>query len=333
MAKIQSLPGKVRLLFIIVLSSIIHGCDESILSDATGKNGELIVVVDTSLWNGEVGKLIRDSISPDFPGLPQNEPLFRLIQVESSEFKSILRSHRNVLIISESDSVGELNYNISETRNKWSKGQLVINLFGTDESWLQAAVLNFATSIREKFYLEDRQRMINGYSSLSDPLLNNELESELSVRMPLTHDFFIATKKENYCWIRRETEYVSIGVQIYRLPYDSDSLFNESKIIHIRDSVSKLNIPGPSAGSYMITESRFQPVVDYDRVADCYTKVLRGLWKTENDFMGGPFALYSVLDEKKQEVIFIDVFLYSPKFDKKDYMRQMDAVVYGLSLK
>ena len=48
--------------------------------------------------------------------------------------------------------------------------------------------------------------------------------------------------------------------------------------------------------------------------------------------MGGPFTTYLIHDSAKSDLIFIDTFIYSPKFDKAEYVRQLDAIIHGLEL-
>jgi hypothetical protein len=47
----------------------------------------------------------------------------------------------------------------------------------------------------------------------------------------------------------------------------------------------------------------------------------------ENDFMGGPFLHYTLVDEKNNRVIELDAFVFAPKFDKREYLRELEAIV------
>lgn len=62
-----------------------------------------------------------------------------------------------------------------------------------------------------------------------------------------------------------------------------------------------------------------------------YTVEIRGLWRVEGDFMGGPFVSLSSLDLARKRVVTAEGFLYSPKYDKRDYLRQLEAVIYSLT--
>jgi len=276
--------------------------------------------------------LLRDSVATSIAGLPQQEPAFRLISINESEFKNILKLHRNILRVAIEDSLKDRNYLLGEKRNVWAKNQLVLSLTATDNTWLEAGILTFSKTIKDKFIQEDRSRMISGYSKLASASINTELENSFFLNIPVTNDFFIASKNESYVWIRRETEHVSLGIQICRIPFVGDSMFTLNRMIGLRDSISQLYIPGPSDGSYMVTELKYPPVSASYSIGENYTFELKGLWKTNGDFMGGPFTSYLIHDQKRSDLIMIDTFIFSPKFDKRDYVRQLDAIIHGIEL-
>jgi dTDP-D-glucose 4,6-dehydratase len=72
--------------------------------------------------------------------------------------------------------------------------------------------------------------------------------------------------------------------------------------------------------------------VESMKIDSCYGVAVRGLWRTEGDFMGGPFVTYAFLDERKQEVVFIDSYTYAPKFDKREYVKSMEAMIFAIRL-
>ena len=57
----------------------------------------------------------------------------------------------------------------------------------------------------------------------------------------------------------------------------------------------------------------------------------RGLWKFQTPIMGGPYISLTVVDEKKGRVITVDGYAFAPKFDKKDFMLDIEAIVYSLT--
>ena len=74
-----------------------------------------------------------------------------------------------------------------------------------------------------------------------------------------------------------------------------------------------------------------------ERRAEILTKVVdiesakyavesRGLWRLFGDFMGGPFVSYTLLSPDGTQLVDITGFVYCPRFDKRDYLMQVDGI-------
>jgi len=50
----------------------------------------------------------------------------------------------------------------------------------------------------------------------------------------------------------------------------------------------------------------------------------------ENDFMGGPFFSMTMYDEPNQRIVTVEGYAYAPYFDKREYIREVEAVVKSL---
>ena len=58
-----------------------------------------------------------------------------------------------------------------------------------------------------------------------------------------------------------------------------------------------------------------------------YAILFRGLWTVVNDFMAGPYELNVVLDQENDRVIYMMGYVYYPNEEKRDMMKQVDAVL------
>ena len=76
----------------------------------------------------------------------------------------------------------------------------------------------------------------------------------------------------------------------------------------------------------------FVPQMDTLMLNGMYAVAYRGLWKMENDFMGGPFVHYTLLDKDQMRIINLDAFVYAPKFNKREYLRELDAIIKGVQV-
>ncbi|MBP7642235.1 MAG: DUF4837 family protein, partial [Saprospiraceae bacterium] len=92
-------------------------------------------------------------------------------------------------------------------------------------------------------------------------------------------------------------------------------------------------IQSTQEGSYMRTHEEFLPVYEYSAKVDgAYAIELRGTWEMENDFMGGPFVTFAILNAPKNEIIFVDAFVYGPGKDKRDFVQQLVYILKNAKL-
>ena len=113
---------------------------------------------------------------------------------------------------------------------------------------------------------------------------------------------------------------------VYSFPYVDRNTFTLDYLVAKRDSFAKNMIPGSFEGSYMATEKR---VVDYEAstLNGKYCGILRGLWRTEGDMMGGPFVSYARVDEPNRRVIVTEGFVFEPRKAKRNYIRRLEAAL------
>ncbi|NJN26056.1 MAG: DUF4837 family protein [Cyclobacteriaceae bacterium] len=61
---------------------------------ASGKAGEIIAVIDSAQWEGQVGKQLRAVFHEIVPYIPREEAIFSLNQVDPKDFQSILKMQK-----------------------------------------------------------------------------------------------------------------------------------------------------------------------------------------------------------------------------------------------
>lgn len=128
------------------------------LPSMSGKSGDMILIMDSVQWNGEVGEQLRDMFRAEVPGLPREEPLFNLIYVHPRKGYTLLTQIRNLVfvftldqqtagskILKESFSEETLerirtdsSFFLVTIKNEYSRGQEVMYLFSdTQENLLK----------------------------------------------------------------------------------------------------------------------------------------------------------------------------------------------------
>lgn len=300
---------------------------------ATGRAGEMLVVMETAKWNGRAGEYVKDVFQQLEPMLLQPEPRFDLVQIPPDNFVKMFETHRHIFM-------AEIDQNLQRptieiTRDVWSHPQLVVRVKAPSDSLLQRVMERNAEAFIDHFVALERERLINAYRRMTNQEARLAVRDMFGVNMVVPEGFYPAVKGENFIWLRRTgtREDLDLGVLIAAVPYRDPAVdFAHETIRARRDSLTRKYIPGQFPGSYMTTYPELTPDFREINFNGRYAIEARSLWRVEGDFMGGPFVNYTVVDESTNRVFILDGFVFAPKFDKRDYLRQVMAVIYSLEL-
>jgi hypothetical protein len=316
---------------VAVFAFILFSCSDSAMQrKISGKPGELIVVVPKETWDGEVGEAMKKVLMQPQIGLPQGEPLFTTIDIPPAAFKDIFKTTRNIINVRISPTLDSAK--VEFKKDVWAWPQAVINIDATTADECIDLFNQNAEKVLSFLLKAERERLQLNYAKNIDKAIKNTIQKKFNISLNIPVGFNIAVDRENFIWLRYDTPEITQSISIYTFPYKSDSTFTANFLLNKRDSVAKANIEGSLPGSYMTTESRVSPSFSILKVKNNYSAEMRGLWKMEKDFMGGPFINLSVLDVFNNRVIVLDGFVYAPRFDKRNYLRQVEAMIYSLEL-
>jgi hypothetical protein len=323
--------------FFFVVTWIYSCKDKSgYLPEMTGKPGELILVVNNSIWASAAGDSLKEVLNQSVYGLPQDEPIFRVFRVTKSGFANVIERHRSVLWI-EIDSTSKSIFTVK--KDVWARGQIVISLIAPNENALKQLISKSKESILNYFIDEELKRLEVDQKKLSDKLLEKNVAEKHLLNMIIPKGFYTMIDTTGFVWLKQELQKTQGGnvheimknLLIYYVPYKETSQTEQKYLIALRDSVSKLHIKGPIEGSYVKVYAPYPVLSETSTFKGMYLHTLRGLWNMEKYPMGGPFLTYAFVDEKKQRIVCIDAFLFCPNFDKRDLMREMEALIRSVS--
>jgi len=317
------------------LTACISGAetDSSSLPSSSGKYGEVLVVIDTAFENGPVGEKIREIFQAELSGTPQAEPLFRMSTVDPDYFKSILKRSRNLFKL----SIKKKNQNkVSVDRNVWAKDQLLINVYADSPKAALRMLEKNTSGIRDYFNEEEIMRLQKQFDKQLQEDLMSDLEQKLGVELKIPPAFVKMGTDSNVVWLKKEKSIgqhtIIQGLVVYTQDYTSKEVFSDSVMIASRDQVTRTLIEGFRDNSFMKIYDELPLFTEEINLGGYYSKEYRGLWHMENDFMGGPFLHYTLVDEENQKVIHLDGFVYAPKFNKREYLRELEAIIKGMKL-
>lgn len=95
----------------------------SVLPSHTGAINEVVIVIDEPIWEGASGDSLRQSLSTEVPGISWSEPLFDVIQINSTAFSRIFKTHRNLVIVQKGQQSKVYFDTKTYAQNQWLYGQ------------------------------------------------------------------------------------------------------------------------------------------------------------------------------------------------------------------
>ncbi|MBE2247407.1 MAG: DUF4837 family protein [Candidatus Competibacteraceae bacterium] len=323
----------------IMLNLIACNGDKGILPSSTGKEGELLLIVDEKYWHHSIGDTLRQYLLQDYPALPQSEPLFRLYKIFPKNFTRSFKTNKNILII-HIDPTRPINDPLLEIGyDNWAKDQLAIKLTCHNPDEFFDAFRQKRQRIIELFRQKDLERYQKKFKQTSSVELSKHVREKMNISLPIPDGFYVSREDSNFVYLSHDAmkkigglqHQITRGIMIYSFPYTDPSTFTTRFVNHLRDSLTQRYVEGSAENSYMIIEQLYSPDSASTAIQNKYALETRGLWRMENYFMGGPFINYITLDEPNNRIIMLDGFIFAPRFDKRDYIIQMEALLKMMS--
>ena len=238
--------------------------------------------------------------------------------------------HRNILYTRISPTVEKPQ--ISVEQDKWARPQTIINIFAPDNNSFAAFFNEHKNEVLGLFLKAERERLMSNYKNYPEPEVINKLEKRAGVKLTIPKGYTYDLDTNNFVWISHETAEISQGIFVYYYEYKDTSQFSKLSLINKRNEMLQKYVAGPRDGSYMTTELQLLPDYRTYELDGKYTAELRGLWKVEGDYMGGPFVSISRIDKYRNRIVTVEGYVYAPKYDKRNYMRQLEAIIYSLEI-
>ena len=311
---------------VVILSFSCTNNDKVILKNSMGRINSLVIVIDNSEWLGKPGDALRNIIGTPVLGLPQEENQFSVTQAPVKAFKTIFKTSRNLLLVGYGE---EDSYQVKT--NLYASPQLVMTILGKDKASLLTQIEKHKKDIIDVF----KQADIKIYQKkLAQSLLENDTIktlNNLNISMDIPSDYRRVDDTGDFLWLRKHIEKGDMNLIAYQLPLKEEQDIVNS-IAAERDTIGKKYIPGPSDGSYMVTEAAYSPHIMPTELNKLSAFETRGKWEVKNDFMAGPFLNYTVIDKANNRLLVFEGFTYAPNANKRDFMFELEAIIKTLKI-
>ena len=304
---------------------------KNLLPNVTGKAGEVLVVIERAEWEADLGVAIREALAGDTPYLAQREPLFALSNVPYGSFNSMFKVHRNLLMVNINPQ--NATNGIIYKNNVWARPQALVQLNAADAAQALTLFKEAAPMIAEFFEQAERDRIIANAKLYEEDALREPVQKVTGGILHFPSGYRCRKFTDDFVWIADEKQYTNQTVLIYKYPVSGPDVFTLENIIKQRNEIMKDNVPGMFENSYMTTSTAEVPTTRSLRYHGRDFMETRGFWEVHGDFMGGPFVSHSFYSQDGKDIIVLEAFVFAPRYDKRQYLRQVEALLYSFEWK
>lgn len=347
------------LLLFILLSASMLSCSVSekerveLLPNATGKSGDMIIMMDSLQWNTELGKEVKKIFMEEVEGLPRPENMFNVTWIHPKKNLKLLRQIRTLVYIFTLDdnSSGtrilregftpetlerierDTSFYFVNTQNEFSRGQEVVYLFGDTKENLIKHLQRDGDKIQDFFNKIEKERTRTAiYKTKSTLGITTLLSEKYGFELRLPVGYRIADQRPDFAWVRLIQPEIDNSVFVSWKPYESEyQLLPDSLIAWRNEIAQKYLFEDPdNTESYVTTETTipFIPVKARQiNINNNFVMQLKGLWKTNNKTMGGPFVSHAFVDQQKGVLYYVEGFTFSPARKQRETIRELEAIL------
>ncbi|GAB5534767.1 MAG: DUF4837 family protein [Rubricoccaceae bacterium] len=343
--------------FLLVLLAL-TGCEAVIgTPKAVGEIPQILVVADSTTWEGPVGEAIRAELAQTILTLPNNQGAFKLRHrpLTPRTYESIQRA-RNVIVaapIDEQSLVGEFlreridpgsqqairdgrAVGINLRPDLWSENQLVVLATAADDRALTNQILQRGAEMRDAYNeLAHEATFREMFNRGRQTILEDSVAAQHGWSIALQHDYLlvqdssvsVAGHTGQFVRFRRVLTdtwrdffvFVEDDVQTVPPVEDLDQLTNGLLEVFAR---------GILDSAYVQMDALSPVTQDTVMVAGQNALETRGLWRMKNDLMGGSYLRYAFVDPQSQRLFVYYGMVFAPnrKLDKREFVRQMEVI-------
>jgi hypothetical protein len=310
--------------------------------------------MDSTQWKGPLGKTLDSLFSAKMEGLPREESIYHMRWIDPRKLNFVLKQRRNLIFavtldqrtsganqvkrLFTKESLDQIRANpelfSQNAQNVFAKGQEVLYLFSATEQQLLQHLRQNGKKIIEYFDARERERLTASlFKSKQVKGVTDLLRKEFECEIKVPFGYQLVMNNEEFLWVRQINPKDDKDIFIARKKYTSQAQFQRDSVIQWRDEICKKYLFGDPdrLETHLITETEVDQIPVVTREISFHKKFaveMRGLWRTDNFVMGGPFVSYTLADQSKGMLYYIEGFTFSPGKDQREIIRELETILY-----
>lgn len=343
-----------RNLIIILLLSVSFttmACDGDYRQRAIGENHEIIVVMDSTLHEGETADAIRNTFGRTIETLPgEGEQLYtlRFRDFRTNQELDEIRKFKNLIfagpIDDETNTSSFIRALLSEPvenrvrqgesfafplTNQWYRDQWTLILTSIDDYELADKILNAEERLVDSALEVEFNRWEESvYRRHEQTALSDSLWNKFGWRVRIQHDYVQTVDTLNVVSFRRSLPENDRWMWAWwQDGVENADFIDENWINTTRDSLMERYVQGTREGSYVTTEYRRSVETKrLNRENRLEAWETLGTWRMTRDFMGGPFVNLTYYDPDTERIFMVEFGQFAPSVAKRRFVQQFRAM-------
>ena len=308
-------------LLLLFLASCSTGGRNGKLPKSTGMPYEVVL-------EGDTDSIVTKMLTEDVTGLPQPEPLCRLIQVKKGKTRGnyLLVRTRIVVNIGERDfgeqNIGERDFSVTLRHDENAAPQNIIRITARSAQQLRERLNGEKLRhIVDEVELKHLADIISGNPSKQNREMQDEIKKMFGIDMKIPAAMNASKKAKDFIWISNNASSGMQNLLVMKVKSEErragkgkvkseERRMKNSNAFHVNDkalidSILRTNMPGETDSMYMVIPHLSE----------------RGLWEMKGDAMGGPYIMHRIHN------LYIIGFVYAPEMKKKILIKQLEAAI------
>ena len=286
-------------LLLLFLASCSTGGRNGKLPKSTGMPYEVVL-------EGDTDSIVTKMLTEDVTGLPQPEPLCRLIQVKKGKTRGNYLLVRTRIIV----NIGERDFSVTLHHDENASPQNIIRITAQSAQQLRERLNGEKLrQIVDEVELKHLADIISSNPSKQNREMQDEIKKMFGIDMKIPAAMNASKKAKDFIWISNNASSGMQNLLVMKVKSEERRMKN-SNAFHVNDkalidSILRTNMPGETDSMYMVIPHLSE----------------RGLWEMKGDAMGGPYVMHCIHN------LYIIGFVYAPEMKKKILIKQLEAAI------
>ena len=299
------------LIFVLLTSCDITGKNRK-KPASTGQPYEVVL-------EGDTDSIVTKMLTEDVTGLPQPEPLCRLIQVKKGKTQGNYLLVRTRIVV----NIGERDFSVTLHHDENAAPQNIIRITAQSAQQLRERLNGEKLRhIVDEVELKHLADIISGNPSKQNREMQDEIKKMFGIDMKIPAAMNASKKAKDFIWISNNASSGMQNLLVMKVKSEErragkgkvkseERRMKNSNAFHVNnkaliDSILRTNMPGETDSMYMVIPHLSE----------------RGLWEMKGDAMGGPYVMRRIHNN-----LYIIAFVYAPEMKKKILIKQLEAAI------